>query len=154
MLLYFSRHIFWNCFWHYNEHHNTNDHPKFACSFKSNKIGVSKILGTLFHYCNYCGNIIIITMPANKKFLTTSPLQRFAKFTAGFIGGYIVTITFHLAISQWIDRADILITMAFSGFIMWASLMIVAFIAKNGWKIWGIYILISMLFSTITYLNK
>jgi hypothetical protein len=32
-------------------------------------------------------------MPANKKYLTQSPFQKFLKITAGFIGGYTVMIT-------------------------------------------------------------
>ncbi|KGL62983.1 hypothetical protein PHEL85_0011 [Polaribacter sp. Hel1_85] len=32
--------------------------------------------------------------------------------------------------------------------------MIIAFLAKNGWKIWGIYLLITVLFSIVVYLGK
>jgi hypothetical protein len=44
--------------------------------------------------------------------------------------------------------------MAFSGFILWVVLMIVAFLAKNGWKIWGIYLLLTLIFCGIIYLGQ
>ncbi|URC13876.1 hypothetical protein [Flavobacterium sp. B183] len=93
-------------------------------------------------------------MPANPKYLTQSKWQRFAKITAAILGGYFVSVTFHLALAAWFSRADILMTMAFSGFILWVALMVVAFLAKNGWKIWGIYILITFLFSLLIYLGQ
>jgi hypothetical protein len=90
-------------------------------------------------------------MPANKKYLTTSKRQRFAKISAGFLGGYMVTMALHLAVAQWTDRANVIITMAFSGFILWAVLMLLAFLAKNGWKVWGLYLLLTLVFSVCIY---
>ncbi|XCF05632.1 hypothetical protein ABI125_13000 [Tamlana crocina] len=92
-------------------------------------------------------------MPANPKYFS-SPWQRFAKISAGFIGGYLVTITFHMALSFWLNHVNVLITATFTGFILWASLMVIAFLSKNGWKIWGIYLLLSLLFSVIIYIGK
>lgn len=92
-------------------------------------------------------------MPANPKYLSSN-WQRFAKITAGFLGGYLVTVTFHMAIGFWIDRINVIITSTFTGFILWAILMVVAFLAKNGWKIWGIYLLLCLLFSFIMYLGN
>lgn len=93
-------------------------------------------------------------MPANPKYLTQSKMQRFAKITAAILGGYFVAISFHLALAAWFDKATIIITMAFSGFILWAGLMVIAFLAKNGWKIWGIYLSLTLLFSLIIYLGQ
>lgn len=92
-------------------------------------------------------------MPANPKHLS-SPWQRVAKISAGFIGGYLVTITFHMALSFWLNHVNVIITATFTGFILWASLMVIAFLSKNGWKIWGIYLLLSLLFSVIIYIGK
>ena len=92
-------------------------------------------------------------MPANPKYLSSN-WQRFAKITAGFLGGYFVTISFHLAISFIFNHVNVMITSTYSGFILWAVLMILAFIAKNGWKIWAIYLLITFLFSIIIYFGK
>ena len=93
-------------------------------------------------------------MPANPKYLTQSKWQRFAKITAAILGGYFVSVTFHLALASWFNRANILMTMAFSGFILWVALMVVAFLAKNGWKIWGLYLLLFLVFSLFIYLGQ
>lgn len=93
-------------------------------------------------------------MPANPKYLTKSKTQRFAKITAAILGGYFVSVSFHLAIAAWFDRANVIITMAFSSFILWVALMVIAFLAKNGWKIWGIFLVLTLLFSSIVYLGQ
>lgn len=85
-------------------------------------------------------------MPANKKYLTTSPLQRTLKITAAIIGGYLLSNIFHQFLMLFLPRKDVNITMHFSVYIMWATLMIIAFLAKNGWKIWGWYLLASAVF--------
>nr|WP_042498803.1 hypothetical protein [Algibacter lectus] len=92
-------------------------------------------------------------MPANPKYLSSN-WQRFAKISAGFLGGYFVTITCHLALSYWLNHVHVIMSSSFTGFILWVSLMVVAFLAKNGWKIWGIYLIISLLFSVIIYFSK
>ncbi|HCX20479.1 MAG: hypothetical protein CMB80_04050 [Flammeovirgaceae bacterium] len=91
-------------------------------------------------------------MPANKKYFS-SPLQRFAKISAGFIGGYFVTVSFFMTLSMLLDRAGTMVTLVFGGFIMWAGLMICAFLIKNGWVTWGLYFLLTLIFSAIFYLN-
>ena len=79
-------------------------------------------------------------MPANRKYLS-SPLQRCLKVTAGIIGGFLLTILFHNVIAlPFVEEGGIIISSAYTSFLMWAILMIMAFIAKNGWKIWGIYL--------------
>ncbi|MFT4018392.1 MAG: hypothetical protein QM668_15615 [Agriterribacter sp.] len=96
-------------------------------------------------------------MPANKKYLTASPVQRTLKITAAFIGGYMVSTAFHQLLMLFFPKKDVHITMHFSVYIMWAILMIIAFLAKNGWKIWGWYLLASaLLFSPFLYqfINK
>lgn len=93
-------------------------------------------------------------MPANKKYLTPTFLHRFIRITAGFIGGYLVTVSFFIALSFYFDKVSVLFTLVFGGFLVWVGLMIVAFIAKSGWKIWGIYLLLTLFFSAIVYLNQ
>jgi hypothetical protein len=92
-------------------------------------------------------------MPANPKYLSTK-WQRFAKITAALIGGYALTISFHLLLASWFDHIIVIITMTFSAFIMWVALMIIAFLAKNGWKIWGIYLLFTSTCSAGIYLTQ
>lgn len=93
-------------------------------------------------------------MPANSKHLSSSG-QRFLKITAGILGGFFVTILFHNALGSLLkQKAGLIITTAYSSFFMWAGLMVVAFLMKNGWKTWGIYLLLSALFGAIIFLNK
>tara|TARA_R110002050_G_scaffold109796_1_gene221109 strand:+ start:34717 stop:35016 length:300 start_codon:yes stop_codon:yes gene_type:complete len=92
-------------------------------------------------------------MPANPKYLSSN-WQRFAKITAAIIGGYLVTVSFHLAMAYIFNHVTIIITSTFTGFVLWVVLMIVAFLAKNGWKIWGIYLLATLAFSILIYLGK
>ena len=92
-------------------------------------------------------------MPANKKHLSSRG-QRWLKITAGLIGGFLITILFHNLIGlPFKEKGGIIITSAYTSFIMWAILMIVAFMFKNGWKIWGIYLIliISFYYLIITY---
>lgn len=93
-------------------------------------------------------------MPANKKYLTPSPAQRFAKISAAILGGLIVAVMFHMALASWLDHVTVIITSTFSAFILWAVLMVVAFLGKNGWKIWGIYLLASLVLGAIFYFGN
>lgn len=90
-------------------------------------------------------------MPATAKYLTASKGQKFLKISAAILGGYLVSMTFHLALAVWFDKKTVIITTAFTGFILWATLMIVAFLAKNGWKVWGIYLLLTLIFCGFVY---
>lgn len=93
-------------------------------------------------------------MPANAKYLTVSPWQRFAKISAGILGGYLVAVARHVALAAWVNHVNVLITSTFSGFITWAMLMIVAFLSKSGWRVWLLYLLLSVFFFGIASLGK
>ena len=93
-------------------------------------------------------------MPANKKYLTPSTSQRFAKISAAILGGLIVAVMFHMALASWFDHVTVIIASTFSAFILWAILMVVAFLGKNGWKIWGIYLLASLVLFVIFYFGN
>ncbi|RYG04265.1 MAG: hypothetical protein EOO02_06525 [Chitinophagaceae bacterium] len=84
-------------------------------------------------------------MPANKKYLST-PGQRVLKISAALFGGYLVTITFHLFLLSFTSRQPVFDSMSFSTWLIWATLMIVAFLSTNGWKIWGCYLLAAAIF--------
>lgn len=90
-------------------------------------------------------------MPANKKYLTSSLTQRFAKITAAILGGLMVAVLFHMALASWFNHVAVIITSTFSAFILWAVLMVLAFLGKNGWKIWGIYLAVSLFFGVLIY---
>lgn len=93
-------------------------------------------------------------MPANKKYLTPSPWHRFAKITAAILGGLMVSVLFHMALASWFNHVTVIITSTFSAFVLWAVLMVVGFLGKNGWKIWGIYLLTSLLLGVIFYFGN
>ncbi len=90
-------------------------------------------------------------MPANKKHLNKSGWNRFARIAAGFLGGFFLTTTFHLVLALWIDRPNVLITSAFTGFILWAGLFIVAFLIKKARHVWSLYLGLILIFSAILY---
>ncbi|SIQ31609.1 hypothetical protein [Maribacter ulvicola] len=93
-------------------------------------------------------------MPANTKYLNASFWPRFSKITAAFLGGFMVSTLFHLAIASWFNHLNVIITSTYSAIILWCGLMIVAFLAKNGWKIWAIYILSSIILAIIIFYGK
>lgn len=93
-------------------------------------------------------------MPAKKEYLS-SPGQRTLKITAGFIGGYFLAISLQMAIGVIIPyRTEVLLTGVFSIFILWVAFIVLAFLARNGWIIWGIYLLAISVFAGIIYLFK
>ena len=93
-------------------------------------------------------------MPANKKYLS-NPKQRVLKITAGILGGLIVTILFHNAFASLLeDKGWLIITSAYSSFLVWIFLLVMAFMAKSGWKIWGIYLSLIIVFGITIYFNK
>ncbi|GAB3416391.1 hypothetical protein [Niabella aquatica] len=93
-------------------------------------------------------------MPADKKYLSSLG-QRILKISAGFLGGYLVAILFHNAIGILLKNKDgLIITSAYTTFLLWAILMVIAFLAKSGWKVWGVYLLLIIIFAAIIFLNK
>lgn len=93
-------------------------------------------------------------MPAKKEYLSTKG-QRALKITAGLIGGYFLAITFQMMIAALIPyQTAVILTGAFSVFIMWVALMVLAFLAKNGWIIWGIYLTGIAVCGFVIYLLK
>lgn len=92
-------------------------------------------------------------MPANSKYLTQSFAQRFAKISAGFVGGYLVSVTLHIALATWLKGPLVIISGSFSIFLVWTGLFVMTFLADNGWKIWGVFLALSLLFTGIGYLG-
>ena len=93
-------------------------------------------------------------MPANPKYFSSRG-QRFLKITAGILGGFLVTIFFHNAIGSMLEsKGGLIITTGYTSFLLWAALMVIAFMVKNGWKVWGIYLLLILFLGAIIFLNK
>ncbi|UII26945.1 hypothetical protein LVD15_00470 [Fulvivirga maritima] len=93
-------------------------------------------------------------MPANKKYLNPSFHQRFAKITAGFIGGFLITSILFLLFALIVDHAAVFMTLKFAGFIVWCVLMILPFLFKNGWKAWAIYLAAIIVLGALFYFLK
>lgn len=93
-------------------------------------------------------------MPAKKEYLTTSG-QRALKVSAGVLGGYFLSTCLHLALAVLLPwRDEILLSSTFTFFLCWVGCMIGAFLARNGWKIWGIYVASCLVLSGIIYLGR
>lgn len=84
-------------------------------------------------------------MPAKKEYLATKR-QRALKITAGLLGGYFLAISIHMLLAVLLPyRIEVIVTGAFSIFLLWTAFMVTAFLIRNGWVVWGIY-LVSILF--------
>lgn len=93
-------------------------------------------------------------MPAKEKYLSSS-WQRFLKITAGILGGYIASASIHLFVAVLLRQREIvLVTSTFTLFIVWAILMVLSFFAQNGWKVWGIYLAITIVLTSLAYFFK
>lgn len=92
-------------------------------------------------------------MPANKKYLTKSPWLRLSKILAGMVGGYAVTMSLHLFFAAFLPQENVIITAFFTGYILWAFLLLYAFVAQDVWRLWGLYLVLTILFS-LPYLLK
>ena len=94
-------------------------------------------------------------MPANKKHLTTSSWQKFAKISAGIIGGYAITALIHLSFALWFPyHKEALISSIYTIFIIWVVFLIIPFLFKNGWKAWVWYLIISLILLISFYFGK
>ena len=92
-------------------------------------------------------------MPAKKEYLT-SPGQRAVKIATAILGGYFLSITFHLLIGALLPtegRDIVMLTSTFTLFLLWGILMILPFLAKSAWKVLGMYILLTLTFSIVIY---
>jgi len=92
-------------------------------------------------------------MPANKKYLTKSPWMRLNKILAGMVGGYAVMMSLHLFLTAFFPKENVIITAFFTGYTLWAFLLLNAFTAQNVWRVWAIYAVLTLVFS-LPYLLK
>ncbi|MEM8527676.1 MAG: hypothetical protein AAGG68_23745 [Bacteroidota bacterium] len=93
-------------------------------------------------------------MPAKQQYLSTKG-QRALKVSAGILGGFLLANALHLVVGSLLEnKAVVVITSAYSIFFFWILFMILAFTFKNGWKVWGIYLLGIAICSGIIFLVK
>ncbi|MFD2967272.1 hypothetical protein [Sphingobacterium bambusae] len=80
------------------------------------------------------------------------PGQRMLKISAGLFGGYLLSTAVHLAMARIpLIGLNLLVSGAFVGFFLWTILMVLAFLAKNGWHVWGIYLLLTVVMLLIAF---
>ncbi|MEM9990825.1 MAG: hypothetical protein AAF738_03620 [Bacteroidota bacterium] len=90
-------------------------------------------------------------MPAQQKYLS-STRQRILKISAGILGGFILSMALHLVVGAFIeDKGVMIITSAYSAFLVWILFMILAFLFKNGWYAWGTYLLATGICAGLIY---
>lgn len=92
-------------------------------------------------------------MPANKKYLTKSPWLRLSKILAGTVGGYAVMMSLHLFLTAFLPKEEVIVTAFITGYLLWAFLLLYAFIARNVWRVWALYMLLTLVFA-LPYLLK
>lgn len=94
-------------------------------------------------------------MPANKKYLTASPWQRFAKVSAATLGALLVSVFLFTSLTYWLgDHKSVITTAVFALFPVWITLMILPFLFENGWKVWMYYAGIIILLLLTIYFGK
>lgn len=86
-------------------------------------------------------------MPANKKHLTKSPWIRWSKILAGTVGGYMVMLSFHVFLTSFLPKEEVIITSFITGYLLWAILLLTAFIVRNVCWVWLSYLVATALFS-------
>lgn len=79
-------------------------------------------------------------MPANPKYLTHDRNQRIAKVSAAIVGGFLVSGSSMLFLATWAGNSRVVFhTYSFAMFLLWCTLMMVAFLFRSGWKCWAWY---------------
>jgi len=79
-------------------------------------------------------------MPAKKQYLS-SGWSRFSKILAIIIGAYAATATLHLAIAKSVpDDTPVLLTSAYTSFLVWVGFMIMVYMIRRAWVSWSILV--------------
>ncbi|MEM8967047.1 MAG: hypothetical protein AAGE93_11565 [Bacteroidota bacterium] len=91
-------------------------------------------------------------MPAKAKYLS-SGWTRFSKVTAAILGSYVVTMLIHIAIAKTaVNDTPVLLTSAYSAFLLWVGFMVLTFFIKKAWYVWAVYGVLSGMCLAIIYL--
>lgn len=86
-------------------------------------------------------------MPANAKYLTKSPWLRLVKIVVGFGGGYAVMLSLHLLLMRVFPPQNVAATAFITGYVLWALLLLGAFVARSVWRVGAAYLGLTLLFS-------
>lgn len=93
-------------------------------------------------------------MPANRKYLTKSPWLRLGKILMGTVGGYVVMISFHLCLTYIWPKENVIATAFFTGYVLWAVLLLWAFLEPKFWRLCITYVVLALLFMLPYLLNQ
>lgn len=55
--------------------------------------------------------------------------------------------SFHMLLTKVFPQENVIATSFFTGYLLWAVLLLFAFLAKNVWKVWAVYLLLTVIFS-------
>jgi hypothetical protein len=93
-------------------------------------------------------------MPAKKEYIPT-PLPALAKLAAALVGGYCISVSLHVLIAILTkQRETVMFSATFTLFLVWAVVMVLTFLARTAWKIWTLYICLTLLFAALIYVLK
>ncbi|WKN42994.1 hypothetical protein [Tunicatimonas pelagia] len=82
-------------------------------------------------------------MPAKAKYLS-SGWARFSRVTAAIVGSYVVTMLLHVAAAKVApNNTPVILTAAYSSFLVWVGLMVLAFWMKKVAHVWSLYALLT-----------
>ena len=91
-------------------------------------------------------------MPAKSKYLSGG-WKRFSKVTAAILGAYVATMLLHVALAKnVIDDTPIVLTTAYSAFLMWVALMVIIFFIKKAWHGWSVILFITVISAFFIFL--
>ena len=90
-------------------------------------------------------------MPANKKYLAESSGQKIVSLFNGFIGGYLLSQSFHLLFGLFFDEVNVIVVSVFTMMLVWPTFMVLAFLIKPRWLCSLIYFGSSFLIMSIAY---
>ncbi|MEL6673059.1 MAG: hypothetical protein AAFR61_12735 [Bacteroidota bacterium] len=77
-------------------------------------------------------------MPAKAKYLSSGWVQ-FSKLMAAIFGCYIASTMLHISFAKSVvDDTPVLLTSAYSFFLVWVGLMIMVYMIKRAWISWAI----------------
>ena len=61
-------------------------------------------------------------------------------------------LSLHMLLTHVFEPRNVVVTAFITGYLVWAVLLLVAFLSKSGWKIWVIYLLLAGAFYGAYYL--
>lgn len=93
-------------------------------------------------------------MPANSKYLTTSPWVKFSKIMAAIPGALIATVCFHLALASWFTPTIVWGTSVFTLYLLWVGFILLTYGLRKVWHTWLVLVCITLCSIAAIYLGQ